>query len=145
MSTAPTSSLGPFLGDYEGIVGLPDGFAFAYAKAIRSLRATASRQCSSPAGDAKHRQRSPTGRSVKIHRLGQASLICLEPTDTLSDTPWRVSSGLRRTEYLCDRRILNTQRTSATATVSPGTNLKTAGPPSPGVRIPLPPANTLSE
>ncbi len=34
MSTAPTSSLGPFLGDYEGIVGLPDGFAFAYAKAI---------------------------------------------------------------------------------------------------------------
>jgi hypothetical protein len=34
MSTAPTSSLGPFLGDYEGAVGLPDGFAFAYAKAI---------------------------------------------------------------------------------------------------------------
>jgi Neuraminidase (sialidase) len=34
MNTAPTSSLGPFLGDYEGIVGLPDGFAFAYAKAI---------------------------------------------------------------------------------------------------------------
>ena len=34
MSTAPTSSLGPFLGDYEGLVGLPHGFAFAYAKAL---------------------------------------------------------------------------------------------------------------
>jgi Neuraminidase (sialidase) len=34
MSTAPTSSLGPFLGDYEGMVGLPNGFAFAYAKAL---------------------------------------------------------------------------------------------------------------
>ncbi len=34
MSTAPTSSLGPFLGDYEGLVGLPNGFAFAYAKAL---------------------------------------------------------------------------------------------------------------
>ena len=34
MSTAPKSSLGPFLGDYEGMVGLPNGFAFAYSKAL---------------------------------------------------------------------------------------------------------------
>ena len=50
----------------------------------------------------------------KRRPLAHASLTCLEPTDTLSDTLWRGQARTPADGVRCGRPILNTLRTSTT-------------------------------